>query len=227
MASNLGLDPSKIVCGDNRPGHQPTNPGTCLWSDFYIGPYSDLNAYWVINDRTDPNCYFDIYPRFVGCFAPDTPIRLADGSSLPAKQIRRGMWLWNPTTHQPAQVKKVVAGPEKIPLYEIFYERGKLRVTATHPVMTPNGLRQAKELRAKIDSIYTDDGRAFPITEIRPFNLAPTENVWNFELAGDESDWKAHMVLANGVVSGDLVLQNQREKKPGNGEGTHRDASLH
>jgi hypothetical protein len=38
---------------------------------------------------------------------------------------------------------------------------------------------------------------------------APAEWVWNFEIASDSKDPADHAILADGVVTGDLYLQEQ------------------
>lgn len=141
-----------------------------------------------------------------GCFEESTLIRMADGSERTAAEIRQGDLLWNPKTQKNQYVKRVIAGPEKIPLYAVKIKGSIVRVTQGHPFLTPSGLVQAKDLRDG-DRII-DNGQENQvesvIAEARDAS-APDPTVWNFELEGESDD--DHYVLANGIMTGDLYLQ--------------------
>ncbi|RYZ52647.1 MAG: hypothetical protein EOP07_19260 [Proteobacteria bacterium] len=145
-----------------------------------------------------------------GCFAEDTSILFADGSSKAAQDVRQGDWLWNPKNKSAQQVKRVIAGPEKFPLIQVKSAGRTVSVTRDHPFLTPEGLKTATELRVGdqiLGESSTDVVEA--INELASDNPAPV--VWNFELEGSEAD-DDHYVSANGIMTGDLYLQIKLKK---------------
>lgn len=148
-----------------------------------------------------------------GCFDPDARILLADGkATLRASRLRVGDRVWNPVAKRPVQIVRVVTGPEKERLYSIRTSHGAVRVTATHPMRTTKGLFTASELSVGDTLVDSRLGRV-GIVAIERYSLPAGDQVVNFELervTGAEED---HYLVADGVVTGDLILQHELERR--------------
>ena len=146
-----------------------------------------------------------------GCFSSDTLIRTSWGQDVPISQLRAGDSIWNPITEKSQTIKRVIRGPEKHPLWEITVGKSQVRVTRNHPFVTDRGLLTAKELRVGNQIPLPGNGKWGRITSLK--TVDPTDNVvWNIEIEGGESP-NDHLVLADGVVTGDLYLQESLARK--------------
>ncbi len=141
--------------------------------------------------------------RVGGCFASSTQIMMADGSHKKASEIEEDDWVLNPHYKAPVRVKKVVKGPEKKSLWEVKYENQKVVVTEDHPFLTQQGWVQTVALKA--GEVLVGDGKAKKVLSVKKLNYKAPDDVWNFEL--DTDDTYGHMVLANGIPTGDLTTQ--------------------
>ena len=164
----------------------------------------------------------------VGCFARDTLIRLADGSDRRIDELRRGQLLINPLTGGVLQIKDIVAGPEKKRLYKVALANGKsVEVTELHPFLTDRGLKSAAAL--KTGDIILGSGasakvmaeKVVPEKVMKVTAIAGSEGrlVLNLRLVA-ESDVdgvvqveRDHVILANGIATGDLNLQEVLQRK--------------
>lgn len=150
-----------------------------------------------------------------GCFAEDTLILMGDGSEKAIREIQEGDKVLNPQTGKIQSVKRVIAGPEKIPMYRVISSSGSVLVTRQHPFLTRRGSVTAEDLKAD-DLIATgSDGNFEGISSIEI--VARDENtaapvVWNLELVGSD-DFSDHYVRAGGVMTGDLFIQESLSKK--------------
>lgn len=143
-----------------------------------------------------------------GCFALETPIRKADGTTVEARSVRRGDALWNPKTRRTATVDEVVVGGSLEPVVVVRFATTELRVTALHPFPTARGLLMARQLRVG-DRIGNPDGGWTRVTGLSTSSIEDGRSVANFVVnAGSERD-ADHFVVAGGVVTGDLYLQRK------------------
>ncbi len=141
-----------------------------------------------------------------GCFARNTQITMADRSTKPIEKIKEGDLVLNPVTGQAAKVIDFTGGPEEIPMIELGYDNSLVHVTVSHVFPTKSGLKQAQQLSLS-DEIKGSDGQYRALTTLKRLPLADRQYVWNFSLESDSDSPDAHMILANGVVTGDLSLQ--------------------
>jgi len=146
--------------------------------------------------------------RHGGCFAGSTRLQMADGTERPVSTIGENDWLWNPHYKAPVRVKKVVKGPEAKALFEVKYKNQRVVVTEDHPFLTQSGWVQAQDLKVGVKIIGA--GHGLRIKSVRKLSYKKPEDVWNFEL--DTNDSMGHMVLANGIPTGDLVTQQLLKK---------------
>ena len=150
-----------------------------------------------------------------GCFASDTRIRMADGSQKSISSIQPGEWVFNPVTLKATQIAHKSVGVENKKLWKVTLDTKKaVVVTQTHPFKTLRGLLQAKELQAD-DFVYSEHSekweKIFKIEEI----LGNGKTVVNLALKSDgqAENIDEHFLVADGVVTGDLVVQIALEKK--------------
>lgn len=159
--------------------------------------------------KRDPQCrVINTKMRHGGCFAGSTKIKMADGTERLVSAIAENDWLWNPHYQAPVRVKSVVKGPEKKALYEIVLSNKKVIVTEDHPFMTALGWVQAHQL--KVGAKIVGSGISLRVNNVRKLKYEHPEDVWNFEL--DTIDPMGHLVLANGIPTGDLITQQLLKK---------------
>lgn len=148
-----------------------------------------------------------------GCFALSTKIKMADGSEKLAVNIEKGDRLFNPATKKHVTVSEVVYGPEeKLGLIMVGIGDRAVKVTTQHPFETANGLKSAADLTID-DKILTARGQYQKLTTLKV--LAPVKNqkVINFVVSSNSKNPIDHMILADGVITGDLYLQRQLSRK--------------
>ena len=139
-------------------------------------------------------------------------ITLADGSAKRAEDIVKGDMVLNPATGKPARIIHVIDSPEEQPLIALSYGSGVLRVTQTHPMLTHSGLKKANELSLS-DEIQGADGAFHKLTSIAELPIEAGQYVINFELEADSEAEAEHMLLADGIVTGDMILQLKLSQK--------------
>ena len=143
-----------------------------------------------------------------GCFDPATRIRMADGSNKPVMTLKKGDLVLNPRTGKSMAITRIVDGPEKSkPMYEVRIGARMVKVTGGHPFATARGMLPATALK-KGDRITGHNGKTEAIASIRKLPVNPQQMVRNFTVAGGKAD-QDHLILANGIVTGDLHLQQK------------------
>ncbi|MEN9808758.1 MAG: hypothetical protein RLZZ488_325 [Pseudomonadota bacterium] len=172
--------------------YDPTNPKTCS-----ISFVTKNDAGFVCRNND-------------GCFDELTKIRMADGSDRLVTQLRKGDFVYNPVTKMPAKITKLTIGPELKPLLHVTVGGSTVRVTDSHPFMTTRGWVAAKNLRST-DKILGRDGKYLGIQKVEIG--ASGHTVANLALEGPANQPELHYVLADGVVTGDLVIQNMLEQR--------------
>ncbi len=163
----------------------------------------------------DPgSCYLAFHPNRRpgtawnnGCFAAGTLIRMADMSLKPVQRIEEGDQVYNPVTRRPATVSRTIAGPELSPMLVITTTDAAVTVSSQHPFQTAQDLKSAKQLRVG-DRILSFGGRLTKITGITKQIATTPPTVYNLALVGNGSDAE-HMIEADGIVTGDLFLQEK------------------
>jgi len=145
-----------------------------------------------------------------GCFDETTLIRMSDGSDRLVTELKIGEFVYNPITKMPARITKLTIGPELKPLINVSVGGRVVKVTDTHPFMTRRGWIQAKNLKTS-DQVLSGSKVYLPVTAVELG--ASGRTVANLALEGPASQAELHYVLANGVVTGDLVIQNMLELK--------------
>jgi hypothetical protein len=154
-----------------------------------------------------------------GCFDELTKIRMANGVDRLITELKTGDLVWNPVTSAPAKIAKMVIGPENKPLIHVTIGKSTVRVTDSHPFMTDKGWVMAKNLKVGAN-IRSGQKTFLPVTKIE---LGPTgRTVVNIALEGSADQHEMHYLLADGVVTGDLVIQNMLQSRASSTGSTQR-----
>jgi len=179
----------------------------------------------------------------LGCFSPETSIAMADGTSKAIVNIKPGDLVLNPVTKKGVRVKYPTMGPEAIPMWKIGFGTAAVVVTEGHPMVVSNGnqesewtalsglflrsglrnapkvkqpesfdIRQARNLKVG-DLVLAADGEYHAVNLVQQLPVAKDQVVINLMLDVDSAEMRDHMLLADGVVTGDLYLQERLEKK--------------
>ncbi len=151
-----------------------------------------------------------------GCFDPETRIRSIEGREVPIKLLNKGDKVFNPLNKKFMEIEKLVVGPEELPMVEVQVAGKVVKVSSTHAFITKKGQKMAMDVNLN-DEIALEDGKTMhPVERVSlVLPVDKKQQVYNIKLKSNSKDPKEHAVLANGVVSGDLFLQSELEKKAG------------
>lgn len=194
-----------------------TDPERCFFLPMTAGQYLNRTPFIrVANpDLSVPNtseCRLIRVNRIaLGCFLKGSKILMADGLWREGHLVSIGDYVWNPVSKMAAKVIDTTYGPERQDLIVITTKESVIRVTGNHPMPTLNGLKAAKDILPS-DAIKRIDGG---FSEIIKLGREPSldRDVWNVRLEGSGKEEDMHYVLVDGVVAGDLTLQEQLETK--------------
>jgi len=103
-------------------------------------------------------------------------------------------------------IERVVSGPEEPPLVVLSLSNGAtLRVTSHHPMVLETGLVVEAAAIARGAGFLGVDGRRIAVTAVA--REPATADVFNFQTSGTTQ--LSHVIVAEGVLVGDLKLQNE------------------
>lgn len=150
-----------------------------------------------------------------GCFDPKTKILVSDAGNweeIEADKIQKNHEIAslsdNATLSNPdILARKVVyttSGPESDKLYSFKLSNGKtLKVTKNHAILLADGRVLAAEKVLATDRLVSVDGE---LVEIESISMDIAPEVHNFLVESDTAS--GHLVVAEGVVVGDILWQN-------------------
>lgn len=109
-------------------------------------------------------------------------------------------------------IKQATVGKENVPIVVLTLSNGRtLRLTEKHPVMKHTGeMFTAREV-TRGTRVLDRDGHPVTITNVK--RQREEGNVYNFETNG--STLASHIIVAEGVLVGDLAWQNALEEELG------------
>lgn len=157
----------------------------------------------------DCNTRIPVFKRnSCGCFKDDTRILLGDQKTEKLiSELNSDDRVWSPRRQKAYPVRHITRGPEKVPMLLIQAGGRSLQVTGQHPFPVAEGYKAAHSLKLGELIKLSDDQWA----EIEGIESIASEGrdpiVWNLELEAPNDDLEAHEVVANGVVTGDLLIQ--------------------
>lgn len=146
--------------------------------------------------------------RLGGCFVPETMIKLADGTEKAIEDLKAGDVVYNPVTKVNVAIKSILESAESDPIVSVVTQDGSIEVTQSHPMVTDRGIVKASELYVG-DRVLTESGEYFEVQNISELPVSYSQRVLNIILDSDSEDSNDHMVLADGIVTGDLIVQRQ------------------
>lgn len=148
-----------------------------------------------------------------GCFDENTFIRLADGSDRKIIDLTPQDLVLNPKTGLAMKIRNMSIGPEKNEMIEVETADGKLvKVTLTHPFKTQSGWKKAENLAVGDEIEGLNGSETQKIKKAKRYMPTTVPNVVNLFLDAPEGSLDDHYVLANGVPTGDLHVQQLLEK---------------
>lgn len=177
----------------------------------YYTPGANRTLFVHINNPNLPTCSMVPVPRTnLGCFAYGSKIMMGDGSLVAGETVKKGDYVWNPVIKMPVKVTETTSGPERPALVKIETTSGEvIRVTRNHPVLTKMGLKAAKDILVG-DEVQHMSGGLVKVSAVSS-DKHQGSFVWNVRLEGPERDDSYHYVLVDGLVTGDLHLQEKLE----------------
>lgn len=170
----------------------------------------------VVVNSADDSC--TAYVRFVkqeprtnnGCFAQHTKIKMFDGTDRVIALINVGDVILNPVTKMGQKVAEVRKGKEAKAMYKLAFGGTTVTVTETHPMPVKGGIKMAKDVTDS-DYMFDANGVIHRVSMAKKLPVNPDQIVLNIRLESESADPMQHMVLAEGIVSGDLFLQRKME----------------
>ena len=210
LVNAYGLSALKIYCFEN-PYVDETLKKLNVWEmatteEHWIGASLELAP-----DHPD-TCYVCGCFRDQGCFAPGVKITMADGSLRNIEDIRAGDLLRNAKTGAAIAVREVIEGPEPLPLIRFGFDDTTVTTSQAHPVLTVAGLKPAKDLKEG-DTIFDLRGNPHPLTILETLPLEEGQRVINVDLNAASSDADERLIVSDGIITGDIVLQAQLKER--------------
>jgi hypothetical protein len=147
----------------------------------------------------------------LGCFAEETRIAVSKNETRLIRELQVGDLVWNPVKKVQVRIARMTAGPETLPLIVVHTAGRSLKVTTEHPMVTDRGLIMAELLEAG-DAMVMADGSLEKVVRVESVLHDGAGSVRNFIINPESTDPDDHMVLAEGIVTGDLYLQSQLKK---------------
>ena len=184
----------------------------------------------IVDPRTGAiRGYVTICPRYKkSCFTPETRILMGDQKTTKRiYEIAYGEEIWNPVLGKAVPVRNLTAGPEALPMLEIGYGETTVHVTLGHPMVvldespriSPASLRADDKVHAyKLkrardvsldDSILGADGQYHRVTKLLVMPQKKDQAVWNIKIDTDSARPEDHMLVADGIVTGDVEMQHK------------------
>jgi hypothetical protein len=96
-------------------------------------------------------------------------------------------------------------------MIELGYDGKVVRVTTKHPMLTSKGIKAATDLHLG-DDLLGADRKYHRLTELRRLPVDANQYVFNFIMDDPSDSPSHHVVLADGILTGDLQLQQDLEK---------------
>ena len=151
-------------------------------------------------------CYICGCYRAEGCFAPGVKITMADGSLRKIEDVRAGDIGAKREDGRPVKVGQVIEGPEALPLIRFGFDGATVTTSQAHPVLTAAGLKPANELK-KGDTIFDAQGNPHALTILEMLPIEEGQRVINVNLDAASSDADQRLIVSDGIITGDIVLQ--------------------
>ncbi len=142
----------------------------------------------------------DILVHNKGCFLPDTPILLADGTTRPIGEVRPGdkvLAFHEDGAVVAVSVKSILPSTAAMH-FAIATDRAELRATAEHPFLVGKGTYKSVDALAAGDTVYAFDGKGLSPQKIRRITrLDGTVRVYNLQVDPPNTFFAAGVAVHN------------------------------
>ena len=136
----------------------------------------------------------------------------SDGSLRNIEDVRAGDLVRNAKTGVAVKVGKVIEGPEALPLIRFGFEGTTVTTSQAHPVLTGEGLKPTNQLK-KGDTIFDAQGHPHALTILETLPIEEGQRVINVDLVAVSSDANDRLLISDGIITGDIVLQGLLKEK--------------
>lgn len=147
--------------------------------------------------------------RIYGCFVPEAKILMSDGTLKEIDSIASGDMVKNPVTGKSMKIKSLIESYEEDPIISILTDSNTIKVTSGHPILTKSGVLLASKL--KLGDLVAIGSDKYESVVKMTLLEEEKQRVVNFRLDTDSILPEDHYVLADGIVAGDLYLQEYLE----------------
>lgn len=152
-------------------------------------------------------CYVCGCFRGDGCFNAGVKILMGDHSLKVIEEIRAGDEVWSPVLKKAIKVRKVLQGPEDHPLLRFGTDKRTVTTSEKHPVRVSGKVKRARELVIG-DVVEFDDGTTHAITVLERLPQRTGQQVFNLSLDAPADLSDGHLLVSDGIITGDIILQN-------------------
>jgi len=146
---------------------------------------------------------------------------MADGTTKEIRSISAGELIADGRGGV-SKVRSVLESVELEPILAISVDGRTVQVSQKHPFPTRDGFKPASDL-VEGDEVLNPDGSYDQIQKIESLPIDPSQQVVNIQVDTESENFEDHMVVADGVVTGDLFVQrklvrNRSNEERGKGE---------
>ena len=100
----------------------------------------------------------------------------------------------------------MIEGPEELPLIRFGFDGTTVTTSQAHPVLTGAGLKPANQL-TKDDTVFDAQGTPHPVTILETLPVEEGQRVINLDLNAASFDPDERLIVSDGIITGDIVLQ--------------------
>ena len=100
----------------------------------------------------------------------------------------------------------MIEGPEALPLIRFGFDGAAVTTSQAHPVLTAAGMKPANQLQ-KGDTVFDAQGNPHPVTILKTLPIEEGQRVINVDLDAVSSDANERLLISDGIITGDIVLQ--------------------
>ena len=118
----------------------------------------------------------------------------------------------NAKTGAAVKVGKVIEGPEALPLIRFGFDGTTVTTSQAHPILTATGLKPANQLK-KRDTVFDAQGNPHPVTILETLPIEEGQRVINVNLDTPSADVNERLIVSDGIITGDIVLQGLLKEK--------------
>jgi hypothetical protein len=154
-----------------------------------------------------------------GCFTGDTLITMADGSQKPISKITKIDKILNPITGKAMGITQKYVGDEHKALYKFTFSdkvHPSITVTDNHPMLVGGVVKRADGIKIG-DALNDRHGNLRQVSAIDLVKNDHAVSVWNLLLANEDGSvtqrYEDHFLIANGLMTGDWFIQNNKYPK--------------